>query len=357
MLRAFEARHPVERIGPLRNAGIVPSYGKRLAFMAVGRRYLRDRNPSLLRGYARQVERRLAVSDCAAVLSPGSIPISYLSTDKPLAMWTDSTFAAMVDFYPEFSNLPACSVREGNAAEQSTLARCDLAIFSSDWAARSAVDYYDVDPRKVRVVPFGANITHSPTRADVERIVGARSRERCTLLFLGVDWSRKGGDTAVAVTRELNAAGLPTTLHVAGCEPPAETRASPHVTAHDFIGKDSPLGRERFAQLLRDAHLLILPTRADCTPLVFAEANASGVPCLSTKVGGTATVIRDGLNGRLFDVSAGPTVWRDYILQLWSDPDRYKELAMASFDEFSGRLNWPTACGAVADLLREACAS
>lgn len=102
---------------------------------------------------------------------------------------------------------------------------------------------------------------------------------------------------------------------------------------------------------MAEAHFLILPTRADCATMVFAEANAFGVPCLSTEVGGTGTLIRNGVNGQLFDPAAPARVWRDYILDLWSDSERYTELALSSFDEFAGRLNWRTACSAVADML------
>ncbi len=47
------------------------------------KKYLRDREPSLLIDYARQVEKRLAKTDYDIVVSPGTIPIAYLKTDRP----------------------------------------------------------------------------------------------------------------------------------------------------------------------------------------------------------------------------------------------------------------------------------
>ena len=185
-------------------------------------------------------------------------------------------------------------------------------------------------------------------------MVAARSRERCTMLFLAVDWNRKGGDAAFAVTEALNEAGLPTELKVCGGEPPAEVLASPHVTWLGFVSKGTREGRDRWAQMLAEAHFLILPTRAECFGSAMCEGNAFGLPSLVTEVGGTAGAVTNGVNGQLFDLDAPASVWRDYLLDLWSDPNRYAKLAMSSYDEFLGRLNWQAGCRTVLEMLTEA---
>ena len=43
----------------------------------------------------------------------------------------------------------------------------NLALFSSDWAARGAIELYGADKNKVKVVPFGANIQTFPAFDDV----------------------------------------------------------------------------------------------------------------------------------------------------------------------------------------------
>lgn len=346
--------HEIQQIGPLKTTLAGPSLVKKQMYKWLGRNYLRDRDPTLLHSYARQVQRQLAAGNSEAVVSPGSIPISYLQTDKPVVFWTDITFAGMVDYYPEFSNLPARTIREGNAAEQSALSRSTLVILSSEWAVESTIANYDVDPAKLRVIPFGANITEFPTREEVEQMVAARSREKCTLLFLAVAWYRKGGDTAFAVTEALNATGVPTQLRVCGGEPPAEVLASPHVEWLGFVSKGTAEGRAQWNKMLAEAHFLISPTRAETFGSVTCEANAYGLPNLVTEVGGTAGAVTNGVNGQRFDLDAPASEWRDEIAQLWSDPDRYAALAMSSQHEFSTRLNWETGCRTLVDMLREA---
>lgn len=339
-------------IGDLETVTSLQSRLKRLVYSKLLRkRYLESRAPELLKGYAEQVERQLAYRDADIVFSPGTVPIAYLRTDKPIVFWTDATFAGMVDFYPGFSRLSSEAVKNGNEIEQSALSRCELAIFSSDWAADTARQHYHVDPAKVHVVPFGANIDCSRNPDDIEKIIAGKDRDTCRLLFLGVDWHRKGGDRAVAVADELHRRGAPIELHIAGCAAPDGLPG--YVVQHGFISKETPEGRAYLDRLMLESHFLILPTRADCCPVVFAEACSFGLPSLTTRVGGVPTAIRDGVNGRTFPPDEGIEVWCDYIQSMMASEQEYRELGRAAFREYSTRMNWATAGARVRDLLQQ----
>jgi glycosyltransferase involved in cell wall biosynthesis len=60
-----------------------------------------------------------------------------------------------------------------------------------------------------------------------------------------------------------------------------------------YISKSTQEGSEQIDRLLSDAHFLMLPTRADCTPYVIPEANSFGLPCITTNVGGIPTMVKD----------------------------------------------------------------
>ena len=348
----------VEAIG-----GIGVSRGWRLISRLKGRyysqfrsqQYRQDREPGILRGYASQVERQLRDLDCDLVFSPGTIPIAYLRTDKPVVFWTDATFSGMVDFYPGFSNLCPETIRNGNRMEQAALSRCHLALYASDWAARTAIENYDVDPSKIKVVPFGANMEGGRRSADIEQILDQRDRHTCKLLFVGVDWWRKGGDMAVAVAEKLNKRGVRTQLHVAGCEPPL--RVLPEfVVNHGFISKGTAEGRKHLARLFSEAHFFILPARAECYGLVFAEASSFGLPSVASNVGGIPSAVRDGRNGRTFPLGEGPDAYCDYIEGMLASESDYRQLARRSFEEYVRHLNWDAAGRQVYEYLRACCA-
>lgn len=311
-------------------------------------------DPILLKSFARQVERALAAIDCDMVFSIWTNPIAYLRTEKPIAFWGDATFRGRLGFYPGYSNPCAETLRGADRAEQLALSKSRLAVYSSDWAANTAIQNYDVDPSKVKVVPFGANIGSSRTMQDIEQIIQNKNWEVCTLLFVGVDWFRKGGDIAVEVAAQLNRRRIPTELHIVGCDPPGQMPS--FVKAHGFVSKTSQAGRQLLDDLFSQSHFLILPSRADCTPVVFPEGGSFGLPCLATRVGGIPTVIRDGVNGQTLAADEMPEAYCDYIERLWSSKQEYAQLALSSFQEYEERLNWGTSGRTVSALLREYCA-
>ena len=79
-------------------------------------------------------------------------------------------------------------------------------------ARRARSRDHGADPEKVEVAPFGANMRITHTREDVVAAVAHRPPESCRLLFVGVDWYRKGGDRALESATILNDWGLPTGL-------------------------------------------------------------------------------------------------------------------------------------------------
>lgn len=344
----------IDYIGGLRESYSLLFKGKQYLYSKLLKKnYLRHRNKTIGHGYARQISERLASLDPDVLISPGTIPISYLDHHKPIVFWTDATFAGMVGFYDAFSNLCRASVMEGHAAEQSALDRCSLAIYSSDWAAESALKHYRVEPGKIKVVPFGANVDSPHTWDDIKRIVDAKDSLVCKLLFIGVDWYRKGGDIVFNVARELNRRGVKTELTLVGCPPKIDGPLPDFVKSLGFISKSSPQGLSRIAQLLEESHFLFIPSRADCTPIVFCEANSFGVPCLSVDVGGISTVVRNNINGYVFDKEAAVEHYCDYIAGQMSNYSAYKELACSSFGEYQQRLNWKVAGRTVRKLIEE----
>src|SRR5205085_671227 len=143
---------------------------KKYFFLATtGRKYLPDRDPHLLKQYARQVADRLSRSDADLVFSAGTLATAYLKCRQPIAFWTDATFAGMVNFYPGLTQLHDKTIKEGMAMEQAALNGASLAIYSSEWAARSALEHYKADPNKVKVVSFGANLECNLTQNEIEK--------------------------------------------------------------------------------------------------------------------------------------------------------------------------------------------
>lgn len=341
-------------IGNLRDKSSLLYKAKSVVYSKLlAKTYLWGREPACAEFYASQVDTALATAGCDIVFSPGTTPIAYLKSEKPVVFWADATFAGMIGFYPGYSNLCSESVRKGNEVEQAALSKCRLAIYCSEWAANTALQNYDVDPGKVKVVPFGANIDCDRYYTDIQASLAYKDFETCKLLFLGVEWFRKGGDVALRVAESLNKRGIRTELHVVGCNPPVSVPS--FVKLHGFVSKKTDAGKRLLEKLMSESHFLILPSKAECFGVVFAEASSFGVPSLATKVGGIPDAIRDGVNGRTFRLEEGHEPYCDYIERLMSSRREYNEMAMSSFREYSERLNWLSAGRKVHDLVHEFC--
>ena len=341
----------VIHIGPLRKHRDNVLRAKQVFYTNVMRkRYIEDRASKVLKSYADQVSARLKDARVDVVFSPGTIPICYLESSAPIVFWTDATVAGVIDFYPAWSDLCHESLRDANRMEQAALSNCRLAIYSSDWAAETAINAYQVDADKVKVVPFGANVESVRDLNDIRIIVAQRRTDVCKLLFIGTEWYRKGGDIAVDITGSLNAMGLKTELTVLGRH--IKGSVPDFVSPKGFVSKKTSKGRTLIDRLFAESHFLLLPSRADCVPVVIAEANSFGVPVVASDVGGISTAVRDDLNGYVLS-SAEQFVPHacSVILKSMESLSAYRELAIRSFGEYTERLNWQTAGRRVHELL------
>lgn len=303
--------------------------------------------------YSAQTEKALTSLNVDAIVSPLINPIAYLNTNKPIVLWTDALYASLLGFYPPFSMHSASSIQQGNAITQACLSRASLAIFCSDWAANSALELYGVSREKVKVVPFGANIPNWPSLEEIKNIIAKRSKDKIKLLFLAKSWERKGGDIVLAVAKALHEAGYPVELTIVGYQPPGITTPPAYLKCLGYISKHTSEGKARIQQLLAESHFLFVPSRAEAYGIVFCEANAYAVPCLTTYVGGISTIVKDHINGMTFGLDASIKTYCDYIVNLMSDRKRYDEMAMAAYNEFITRLNWPAAAKTVKQLIQE----
>jgi hypothetical protein len=293
------------------------------------------------RAYARAARRRLSELEPAAdvVFCPaGSVMLGRLETESPVVYSSDATVRRMLGYYPQFTGLPARTVRVAESLERAAIERADLLLYPTRWAADSAITDYGADPERVLVAPYGANLLETPVAVDPAAREGAAGRP-CRLLMVGVSWEIKGGAIAVEALRSLRAGGVDAELTVVGCTPP-QPIDEPGLHLVGFLDKDRSEDRERLHDLYRAADFFLLPSRSECYGIVFCEAAAHGLPAVATRTGGVPEVVREGVNGHTVphdDLGPG---YAEAIAELWSDQPRYQALRVSSRQEFETRLNW-----------------
>lgn len=354
LLEALERQDvSMEVFNPLKRTFRYPLLPFRIVARLIGKDVEFSRFPMALRSFARQLQQKLRERPVNVILSTSSIPISKLECSVPIVFYTDAIFHMIPGYYGGVWNrLTDGAVRRGRRQEEEALERCAIGAYASNWAAEGARKV--TQPSKIRVVPFGASIAADHDRRMVEKWIEERlnrMQTECHLLFIGVDWVRKGGDAAVEAARLLNEMGVNTKLSVVGGQPGGKVPYFVEVLG--FVSKQSPEGRKHLTELYRSASFFILPTRAESAGIVFCEASAFGVPSLTLRTGGVEDYVREGINGYCLPYDSKPENFASRIIEIIKDKDRYSALCLGAFNEYKTRLNWDCTASTLVNLCRE----
>jgi glycosyltransferase involved in cell wall biosynthesis len=295
---------------------------------------------------AKFFEARLSERDYDLIIAPSADDcVAFLNTEIPIISLNGATFASLYNYYPCFSHF--VNTWEGHTIGRSVVQQSSALIFASEWAAKSALDIYHASSDKVFVIPWGANLDDIPSK---ETVLSKKKSNRCRLLFLGVNWERKGGALAFRTLLKLEEMGLAAELIVCGCAPPEEFKHE-RMTVIPFLDKSDDLQFEELKRFFLQADFLLVPTRAECFGIVFCEASAYGLPVISTQTGGTPGAVRNGENGYLLPLSATAEDYAKLIYEIYQDDQRYDALVKTSRRAYEERLNWDAFAIALSDVI------
>lgn len=336
------AGHTVRPLGPypLRYRSIV-RVQNRLAMMALDQQLLWERHALITAQYPEMVNKYVDRNpDLDLLLATSAFMIAKVQTKLPVILWGDTTVAGVLGKYSRYVKLSERSIKRAHAVEQDGLNACDLAIFSNQWAADVAMRSYDLDPAKVRVITYGPGLVRVPDEVEITRLLSQRGRDRIDLIIIGVHWERKGVARAIEIAGELRSRGMDARLTIVGCLPPSKFVNPGYVSLRGKISKFNAEGVRQITQLLGESHLMILPTVAECAAVALVEANAYGVPFLSTDVGGNSSLVRHNHNGILLPLAADVSAWADAAISILRDRENYERIAWQAYDYYHERLSW-----------------
>lgn len=294
---------------------------------------------------------RQTMSGFDALLAPaGSSIIASLRTDVPIIYASDVAFKANMDYYGWFSNLNPIAAREADEIEQQALKKATIVTYPSSWALQSAMDHYQVDRSKLLLAEYGANLDDIPPRETA--INNHVQGQTINMLFVGRGWERKGGDLALQTWERLTEMGYHATLTFVGSTPPHPIELN-GVEVIPLLDKNDPAQYQRLWNLYLASHFFFLPTRAEAFGIVFSEASAFGLPCISTQTGGVPHAVRNGENGFTFPLEAGPEEYAACIASIWDDKAHYRKLVESTRDTYESILNWDVWCEKVLSALSQ----
>lgn len=260
--------------------------------------------------YAQSIDLK-KVEECDCLFFPTGGQISYyLKTDVPIIYHSDATVPLMIDYY--WYDIDKSFLRIAQRLDKFAARKSFINIRSSQWAIDSVINDYKCDKSKCFVLEFGANIDSKDITPNP-----SYERGRLNILFSGVDWKRKGGDIAVETVRLLRGKGMDVHLLIVGIkELPIQYKDIDYIEYYGFLNKNKPDDYKMYIQLYKQSHLFILPTKAECSAIVFSEAAAFGIPCYTFATGGTANYVINDYNGYAFPQGSSP---QDFADKIYSD--------------------------------------
>jgi glycosyltransferase involved in cell wall biosynthesis len=206
---------------------------------------------------------------------------------------------------------------------------CDLAdriVVNSEWS-REGLMRSGLPSEKLSVIP----LAYEGSKVACTRSYPAYfTKERpIRVLFLGQANLRKG------IARLLDAARIlrdePVEFWIVG---PVQVTNATTVARDARVKWFGPLTRNQAAEKYRAADVFILPTLSDGFAITQLEAQACGLPVISSKFCGR--VVESGRNGIMLEEPSGPCI-AAAIRHCIADPNRLQQFAAASHlpDEFT----------------------
>ena len=187
----------------------------------------------------------------------------------------------------------------------------------SNWVRQSLLNDYGLAEDRVSLVPPGVDLElWSPAAPRIDR----PRPDAVQILFVGGDFKRKGGPVLLEAFQHIPAGQAE--LHLVTREPIAPT-AGVHV--HHNLQPNSPSLRE----LYRKSNLFVLPSLAEAFGLAAVEALACGLPCIVSKTGGLAEIIRHGKTGLVVRPGNVQDL-ADALAALIANPQRRAEMGQAA---------------------------
>lgn len=282
---------------------------------------------------AKKVDKYLKNKNFDVIFVPTAINDFALTITKISIIYlNDANVGQLLNYYPYYSGFGWLSKKETMLVEKKMLKKATINIFSSEWAADYAVNHYEIEREKVKVLKFGANLTVPENWQFVKDL-----HNEIIFLFLAVDWIRKRGNLAYETLKILKEKGYSVKMQIIGCNPAIE---EDWVSIIPFLNKSNPDEFREIQSHLLSSHFLFVPTKADCTPIAFCEAAGYGLPVISTDTGGVSAHVINGYNGCLLSPEAQAIDYVDEIEKLLCLPQKVKEYSVNARTLYDKELNW-----------------
>jgi glycosyltransferase involved in cell wall biosynthesis len=240
----------------------------------------------------------------------------------PHYLYTDHTFLANFT-YPDFDG----KKRRPKAwieLEKQLYQNATLNFTRSTNISKSMIEDYGCRPEQVVCIYAGAN-------AQIRDItLGNDNYSNKNILFVGIDWERKGGPELIEAFKKVLAVYPDAKLTIVGCSPTVD---APNV---HIVGK---VPVEQVHQYFEQASVFCLPTKLEPFGVVFVEALQYRLPIVGTNIGAIPDFITPGKNGYLVKPGSVDEI-AQALIDLVGSPEKCRAFGEESYRIATENYTW-----------------
>jgi phosphatidyl-myo-inositol dimannoside synthase len=201
----------------------------------------------------------------------------------------------------------------------------------------------------VEVIPNGADVSgfiqhQSPPTTEPLRLI-------CVARLI----ERKGQRHLIQAVKQLIDRNVDVQLNLVGTGDSLDAyqQLTDELGLTDKVIFSGYIAREALGEYYQNSDVFILPSYNEGMSLAALEAMAAGLPILLTRTGGTADLVKDGVNGFTFDWADVDAITR-YVSQLNEDRLLMKKMGLASRAR-AETFAWPAIAKRYLDLFSVSC--
>ena len=230
--------------------------------------------------------------------------------------------------------LSAKEIDRGLAYEKQVYLQLTRIFTMSEYLRQSFITDFDVPPEKVISIGAGINLEQIP-----EYFPDKKYDER-NILFIGVDFARKGGRQLLEAFCQVQQKFSDATLHIVG---PPQLNIPPNlqrgVVYHGFLRKHDPVEGPKLAQLFRACSLFVMPSLFEPFGIAPLEAMVHQLPCVVTNGWALKEMVTPGETGELVECGSAEDLAAK-IIQLFSNPQQLRRMGETGRELVLNKYSW-----------------
>jgi starch synthase len=219
------------------------------------------------------------------------------------------------------------------AYEREVSAGLEMVFTMSEYLRQSFIKDLGVAPERVVCIGAGINL-------DLPAVVKDKDYSKRSVLFVGIDFARKGCYDVLKAFRIVRERLPNARLHIVGpAKMPAGISEAAGVVWHGFLDKNNERDTETLASLFEEATLFVMPSLYEPFGIAPLEAMAHRIPCVTSNAWAFPEIVPDRSCGRLVRPGDHEQL-AEVMFELLRDPALLKRYGEAGRKHVAERYTW-----------------